>query len=280
MINKSPAFQFYVNDWLSSTNIALMTPAEEGAYIRLLAHMWNDSDCCLPNDDEILARLSRLNEGWFNGGSTVVKKCFKFFDKEKTKLTNERLLKERKKQNEWRKKSQKGGLKSSKIRQKKRLKGGSKMVHRMVEPPYVPPYIPFGNSSSSSSYNNIYIYAQNLKKIKKTDINESIYKSLPLFLEFWKIYPRPIDKKKACWAYIQCLINGTIPEQILKYTQRYIDQIEKDNIEVQYIKHPTTFLNSTEFGEEEPAEKEQSPANDESWKETEEYKQYLEGLKC
>ena len=37
---KDPAFPFYAADWLSSDLLALATPAEEGAYIRLLAY------CC------------------------------------------------------------------------------------------------------------------------------------------------------------------------------------------------------------------------------------------
>ena len=39
-MGKSPAFQFYPNDWLSSPRITMMSPAEEGAYIRLLCYDW------------------------------------------------------------------------------------------------------------------------------------------------------------------------------------------------------------------------------------------------
>ena len=61
---KSPAFQFYPADWLSSTAISLMTPAEEGAYLRLLCHAWMDPMCSLPDDDAQLAILSRLGPHW------------------------------------------------------------------------------------------------------------------------------------------------------------------------------------------------------------------------
>ena len=63
MTVRSPAFQFYPNDWLSSQNITLMTPAEEGAYIRLLCYAWADPDCSIPNDDEILARSEERRVG-------------------------------------------------------------------------------------------------------------------------------------------------------------------------------------------------------------------------
>ena len=44
-MGRPPAFQFYPNDWLSSPTILLMTPAQEGAYIRLLCYCWSDKDC-------------------------------------------------------------------------------------------------------------------------------------------------------------------------------------------------------------------------------------------
>jgi uncharacterized protein YdaU (DUF1376 family) len=125
-MNRAPAFQFYPNDWLSSPTIALMSPAEEGAYIRLLSYAWADPDCSLPDDDAALSQLSRLGEGWFNGGSTTIRKCFKEHPEKSGRLVNIRLLEERKKQDAWREKSRIGGLQSGKSRT---LSG------RVVQPP-------------------------------------------------------------------------------------------------------------------------------------------------
>ena len=136
---KSPAFQFYPSDWLSSTNITLMTPAQEGAYIRLLCHAWNDPDCSIPDDDAALAVLTRLFEGWFDGGSAIVRKNFEPHPEIPGRLVNARLLLERKKQDAWREKSRTGGIRSGESRTKAQLKGGSKIVE------------PKGNISSSSS---------------------------------------------------------------------------------------------------------------------------------
>ena len=165
-MGKSPAFQFYANDWLSSTRIMLMTPAEEGAYIRLLAIAWNSEDCSLPDDDEQLARLSRLGEAWFKGSSTVVRACF--FSKG-GRLYNARLLSERKKQEEWRRKCRRGGIASGKARKNKSLqneeylKGSSRVVELK------------GNTSSSSSSsssisNNKYIYSQNSTEFRLAEL--------------------------------------------------------------------------------------------------------------
>lgn len=109
----SPSFQFYPDAWLGSKNITLMTPAEEGAYVRLLAYCWSEKDCGLPDDDEILSRLSRLGEKWFQGSGEKIKKNFK---KKNGKIFNMRLLRERKKQREWRKKCSDGGKRSVEIR--------------------------------------------------------------------------------------------------------------------------------------------------------------------
>lgn len=63
--NNIPAsFPFYPDDWLASTKRALMSPAERGAYIDLLAHQWNDPTCTLPDDDVALAALSGLGADW------------------------------------------------------------------------------------------------------------------------------------------------------------------------------------------------------------------------
>lgn len=125
-----PYFNFYVNDWLSSPKIATMTPAQEGAYIRLLAYDWaNDG---IPDNDEDLSVLSRLGEGWFNGGSTVVKRCFDLHPTKDGFLTNKKLLFEREKACKWVEKSKEGGRRSAETRASR--KGGS----RVVQPPYQP----------------------------------------------------------------------------------------------------------------------------------------------
>jgi uncharacterized protein YdaU (DUF1376 family) len=94
-MGKAPAFQFYADDWLGSTKIALMSPAEEGAYIRLLAHAWNSDDCAIPDDDGALSILSRLGGAWA-GSSEVIRSCFRA--SKNGRLINDRLLEERKKQ--------------------------------------------------------------------------------------------------------------------------------------------------------------------------------------
>lgn len=120
---KSPAFQFYPADWLAEKNIILMSPAEEGAYIRLLSYCWENEG--LPIDEDELSILSRLGEGWFKGGSTKLLKCF--YQKDGM-YQNARLDNERDKQKKWHDKSVEGGKRSAEMRKNNDSKGGSRVV--------------------------------------------------------------------------------------------------------------------------------------------------------
>lgn len=65
-------FPFYPKDWLAGDATALMTPEQEGAFIRLLAIAWlNDPPCTLPDDDAYLAQRSRLGRRWARVGQLV-----------------------------------------------------------------------------------------------------------------------------------------------------------------------------------------------------------------
>lgn len=152
-MNKSPAFQFYPKDWLSSRNTLLMSPAYEGAYIRLLCYCWDSGDVSLPDDDEQLAVMSRLGEGWFKGGSTMVRKCFIPHPHKQGFLTNQKLLEEAIKQAAWKAKSSEGGLRSTAKRAEN--KAVSKCGSKLVEPKVNRPVQPKGNSATASSTANI-----------------------------------------------------------------------------------------------------------------------------
>ncbi len=125
---KAPAFMLYCGDWLSSTTILLMTPAEEGAYIRLLCHAWMALDCGLPAGDEELSVLSRLGAEWTKSAPKI---RANFYERE-GRIFNERLLKERANLDEWKRKSSEGGKLSAEMRAKAQIKGGSRVVEKCL----------------------------------------------------------------------------------------------------------------------------------------------------
>ncbi|MED3574524.1 phage replisome organizer N-terminal domain-containing protein [Cytobacillus praedii] len=64
------------------------------------------------------------------------------------------------------------------------------------------------------------------------------------FEQFWSIYPRRVDKKKAAKSFKKAIKSHSL-EVILSGTEKYAKQVEKTD--KQYIKHPTTFLNNDSF---------------------------------
>ncbi len=234
-MNRSPAFQFYVNEWLSSPKISMMTPMEEGAYIRLLAYAWADPDVSIPDDDRALAQLSRLGEAWFDGAGTKVRACFVPHAKKAGRLVNVRLVQEERKQRDWRTKSRKGGIQSG-ISRALHAKGGSVVVE------------PKGNSSSSSSSSS--------KKKKDLSSNHSLVQNnghLSGLNIFWKVYPRK-EGKGACEKW--WLQNK--PDDVLLGTMlAKIEQAKKtrqwQRDEGQYVPMPSTWLNQKRWEDDYPS---------------------------
>ncbi len=146
-----PSMPLYVGDWLSSPTVSLMSPAQEGALVRLLCYAWRSQEAAVPDDDSRLAVLSRMGEGWFNGGCQLVRDCFIPHPDKPGFLTNQKLYGLWQERQEWRRKSSLGGQKSAEMRRKsspekrlKKTKGGSTVAQ--------PPNEPSINSSSSSVF--------------------------------------------------------------------------------------------------------------------------------
>ena len=126
---------FYVNDWLSSPRVTVMTAEQRGAYIQLMAYCWASGDASLPDDDKILSKLSGLNEGWLNGGCQMVRDCFEPHPDQTGKLTQSRIYSEWQKRLAWSEKSKEGGRKSGQVRRERQSKGGSRVVEPKANQP-------------------------------------------------------------------------------------------------------------------------------------------------
>jgi hypothetical protein len=64
----------------------------------------------------------------------------------------------------------------------------------------------------------------------------------PGFEEFWSAYPRKADKGNAYKKYKARLGDGYSEAELLLAAQNYAAQCEKQRTEIQFIKHPKTFL--------------------------------------
>lgn len=148
MAERSPAFQFYPKDWLSSKRVRMMSRADRGSFIDMLAYCWDSEDCALTIDE--LAFASGLGDHFVVEGG----KLAEMFIPHPTidgKFTNARLLAERKKQDDWKEKCSKGGKRAAKTRASKRRSGADKKATKGTSGLVDVYHEVKGNSSSSSS---------------------------------------------------------------------------------------------------------------------------------
>jgi uncharacterized protein YdaU (DUF1376 family) len=115
-MNKSPAFQFYPQDFLVGT--AMLSAEETGAYIRLLCYQWTNDG--LPNDQVILARIAGC------GGNAIASIWHKFGICDDGMIRNKRLDEIKNAQTEFRAKQKQNA--------EKRWKSGEN--HKKAMPPH------------------------------------------------------------------------------------------------------------------------------------------------
>lgn len=65
------------------------------------------------------------------------------------------------------------------------------------------------------------------------------------FEEFWKVYPRKVDKGNAYKKYQARLNDGYSDAELLTAATNYANQCQRDKTETKFIKHPKTFLSDT-----------------------------------
>lgn len=143
---RSPAFQFYPKDFLTDENVDVMTLEQRGAYITLLSKCWIEGS--LPMDQTKLKAMCNHPSNW-NSIWESLTPCF--IENGQGRLINPRLEKERKKQEEWRTKSRRGGILSGKARREKASKGGSRVDQANDEPNMNSSSFVSGLQSSSST---------------------------------------------------------------------------------------------------------------------------------
>jgi predicted phage replisome organizer len=85
-----------------------------------------------------------------------------------------------------------------------------------------------------------------LDKDKEKDIKKDISALENAFNEFWKAYPRKLDKKKA-FEKFKSASKKHDPQIIIKGAADYAKECELKGTDKQFIKHATTFLNAESF---------------------------------
>lgn len=200
-MSRRPSFQFYPGDWLSSLTISTFSAAEVGAYIQLLCYAWLSDDCGLPDDDKVLAQISKLGEDWAGASGRLVRSQFRAED---GRLYNARLLEEREKQDKYRANQSEAGRKGAQKRWgKQRPRNANRHSHAnraatdgvaMATPSFPngdPTNSPMAKNSSSSSTSSSTSNQtpSSLDRPPRWDESE--------FLRLRDEYPNPIQIKDA-----------------------------------------------------------------------------------
>lgn len=248
-MNRPPAFQFYVKDWLTSRKIAVMDLAQVGAYSFLLAACWDSDDCSLPDDDRTLAALSRMGEQWCTDASESVRACFVPHPKHPGHLTNERLLAEFKSLQKFRRNKQRagqiGGVRSGLSRRQIRVNDTEADLKQTFDSASSKPKAKRTSSSSSSSS----ILKNKNTPACKSDVLNGHRCGFELF---WGQYPKKRNKGAAekAWATLQPddVLLGTMLSKIDQAKQTADWQQEKGR----FIPYPASWLNAKGWEDEYP----------------------------
>ncbi len=84
--------------------------------------------------------------------------------------------------------------------------------------------------------------ARSSKAESGTSAEDKAEKYSEEFEKFWSVYPRRIDKGNAYKKFLTRTKEGWSGEEIFEAAQKYADECRRLHTDVQYIKHPKTFL--------------------------------------
>lgn len=144
MKSKSPAFQFYVTEYIGSLRVQMLSLEAEGAYIRLICFCWQHGS--IPSNPREISKL--VGKGCSTTLARVVAGMFERHPSDSTKLVHERLEKEKSKQAAWKEKCSAGGKKSAESK-----KSDSRVVELTLQQPLQDStHTPSSSLSSSSSF--------------------------------------------------------------------------------------------------------------------------------
>ena len=83
------------------------------------------------------------------------------------------------------------------------------------------------------------------KNIKNDKNEKNKDKYMCAFEDFWKEYPRKVDKGNCYKQYQARLKSGFTEEELLTACKNYANECKKNRTEAKYIKHGATFLSAT-----------------------------------
>lgn len=217
---KSPAFQFYAQDWLSDFKVRCLTYEQKGIYIELLAMSWIEP---LTSDLNRLAIAMQLQP------DSIAIIIDQFFYKEGDFFYNKKLEKYRAEKIKFIKDKKRAGKEGAEKRWNK-TKKEAKQTHS------TPIADPMANDSSSSSTSSLSSTSTN-KHMSESDFNS-----------FWNQYPNKKGKVEARKKFLN--LNKDLLPVILDSLEKYkmSPQWVKDG--GRFIPHGSTWINQQRWEDE------------------------------
>ena len=158
MTKKLHWFPFYYLDWLSDSEVAMMTYSEKGLFIDMLARCFNEEG--LSADENKLLRLFKCDKN-------DLQECVKMFYKKDEKLFNKKLDGIKKEQKQISKERSKAGKASAEARKAQRLKKATS-VKQVLD------FVGTNDQQNSTS-----TVQQNTVQNNKEDLKEVKAKAIP-----------------------------------------------------------------------------------------------------
>ncbi len=104
-------------------------------------------------------------------------------------------------------------------------------------------------SSIDNKENNIKENSSTSSEPSKAEITRNLETE---FEEIWKLYPNKKGKDQAKTKYFQARKKGTTYEEVVQGLNNYINYIKHNNIDIQYVKHGSTWFNQKCWKDEYP----------------------------
>jgi uncharacterized protein YdaU (DUF1376 family) len=224
MAKKLPYLPLWTKDFIADTHY--LTPAEVGAYVRLLLEAWNQPDCSLPDDDTFLRRVVGGDpRSWRKMKPNVMR----FWQLNDGHYRQKRLSSEHKNAAS-RSRSASKSAKAKWLKFRENEDASAQRTH----------------SERSALTESI---LQKEKEEERINRKKSISDEEIRFLKWYESYPRKVGKGRARTAYIKAL-KKTTGDILLKGSERYAG--ERAGEDQSFTKHPSTWLNS-ECWDDDPA---------------------------
>lgn len=232
-LDKAPAYQWYVRDYMSDEAVALMSYEQQGIYRALLDRQWLEGS--IPADPSQLAAILRVPAARFE--KLWPRIAVKFSPVADGRLANGRMERERQKAEDYKRAASENGKKGA-----AKKWGGHKSANgHAIDSP-------MADSSFASAFASASAPAG--KHMRRSAPRLVL---APGFLEFWAAYPKHKGRKDAEKAWNRLTPDAALQQQIqdaLIWQKRSPDWVKDGG---QFVPFPATYLNNRRW-EDEPVD--------------------------